>query len=194
MSFKKELAFFLYDNQIIKFGNFMLSSGYNSNFYVDVRMLYSYPNQFRKVVHRLLNIINDQIGFENFDCFTAIPTSGLILTSALAFESMKPLIYVRNDNKSHGTSKSIEGHTFHNMKTVIIDDVITTGKTIENNVRTLNKNNIIVTDICTIINRNTSHNEFIKSSKIPIHEVIHINEVFDYLNITDPRFGIGELR
>lgn len=194
MSFKKELAFFLYDNQIIKFGNFMLSSGMSSDFYVDIRMLYSYPNQFRKVVHRLLNIINDQIGLENFDCFTAIPTSGLILTSALAFESMKPLIYVRNDNKSHGTSKSIEGHTFHNMKTIIVDDVITTGKTIENNIKALNKNNIIITGIYTIINRSVSDNEFIKSSKISTHEVIHINEVFQYLNTTDPRFNIGKLR
>jgi len=194
MNFKKEIAFFLRDNNMIKFGNFRLSSGAVSNFYVDIRMLYSHTNQFRKMVHNLLGMIIDKIGLENFDCFTAVPTSGLVLTSALAFESMKPLIYVRNDNKSHGMSKSIEGNTFNNMKTVIIDDVITTGKSIENTIKALNKNNIIITDICTIINRSTKPNEFIKSEQILIHEVIHIKEIFQYIDITDPKFCTGKLR
>ncbi|NIU00007.1 MAG: orotate phosphoribosyltransferase, partial [Nitrosopumilaceae archaeon] len=61
------------------------------------------------------------------DSFVAVPTGGLIIASALAIETVKPLIYVRNKSKDYGTSKLVEGSTYPEMKVVIIDDVCTTG-------------------------------------------------------------------
>ncbi|MCY3854589.1 MAG: phosphoribosyltransferase family protein [Thaumarchaeota archaeon] len=183
MCFKKELALFLHDNDMIKFGNFKLSSGNVSNFYLDMRMLYGYPQQFYKITQRLLKMIINKTGLGNFDCITAIPTSGLIITSALALESMKPLIYVRNYKKKYGMSKQIEGKMSKNVRTVIIDDVMTTGESIEKCIKMLRKNSIIVTDIYIIVNRNSKPNKFIESEKICIHEVIHVDEIFKFLNI-----------
>ncbi|MEK6956445.1 MAG: orotate phosphoribosyltransferase, partial [Thermoproteota archaeon] len=109
MGFVKEFAVFLHQNDAIKFGDFTLSSGKKSSYYVDLRVVPSFPHQFRKMVKGLQALISDQIGYDNFDCLASVPTGGLVIASALAIETVKPLVYVRSQPKEHGTSKSIEG-------------------------------------------------------------------------------------
>jgi len=57
MEFVKEFAIFLHQNDIIKFGDFTLASGKNSSYYIDLRLVPSYPHQFRKMVKNLQNLI-----------------------------------------------------------------------------------------------------------------------------------------
>ena len=59
MEFVKEFAIFLYKNNIIKFGNFTLASGKNSPYYIDLRLVPSYPHQFRKMIKNLQNFFGD---------------------------------------------------------------------------------------------------------------------------------------
>jgi hypothetical protein len=47
---RKEIVTFLFDVNAIKLGNFTLSSGNHSNFYIDLRVLQSYPLFFRKTI------------------------------------------------------------------------------------------------------------------------------------------------
>ena len=109
MEFVKEFTTFLYKNDIIKFGDFTLTSGKNSSYYIDLRLVPSYPHQFRKMIKNLQNLIIEKTGLDNFDSLASVPTGGLVVASALAIEVVKPLIYVRNKPKEHGTTKSIEG-------------------------------------------------------------------------------------
>ena len=67
MEFVKEFATFLLQNDALKFGDFTLSSGKSSSYYVDLRLVSSFPHQFRKMVKNLQDLISDEIGFENFD-------------------------------------------------------------------------------------------------------------------------------
>ena len=109
MDFVKEFSIFLFENKIIQFGDFTLASGKKSSYYVDLRLVPSYPHQFRKMVKHLQNEIIDKIGLENFDSIVSVPTGGLVIASALAIETVKPLIYVRSKPKDYGTTKSVEG-------------------------------------------------------------------------------------
>ena len=99
MEFVKDFATFLHQNEAIKFGDFTLSSGKKSSYYVDLRLTSSYPHIFRKMIKQLQQRISDEIGFDNFDSLVTVPTGGLVVASALAFETLKPLVYVRNKPK-----------------------------------------------------------------------------------------------
>ena len=181
MEFVKEFAIFLYKNNIIRFGNFTLASGKNSSYYVDLRLVPSYPHQFRKMIKNLQNLIVEKTGLDDFDCLASVPTGGLVVTSALAIEIVKPLIYVRSKPKEHGTTKSIEGKISAGMKAVMIDDVMTTGTSVLNGINQLKKAGLLVSDLYVIINRLEGGDKALSDIGVQTHQLTDILEITDIL-------------
>ena len=181
MEFVKEFAIFLYKNNIIRFGNFTLASGKNSSYYVDLRLIPSYPHQFRKMIKNLQNLIVEKIGLGDFDCLASVPTGGLVVTSALAIEIVKPLIYVRSKPKEHGTTKSIEGKISAGMKVVMVDDVVTTGTSVLNGINQLKEAGLLVSDLYVIINRLEGADKALSDIGVQTHQLTDILEITDIL-------------
>ena len=181
MEFVKEFATFLYKNDVIKFGNFTLASGKDSSYYIDLRLVPSFPHQFRKMIKNLQNLIIKKIGLDDFDCLASVPTGGLVVTSALAIEIVKPLIYVRNKPKEHGTTKSIEGKTSAGMKVVMVDDVMTTGTSVLNGIKQLKESGLSITDVFVIINRLEGADKVFSDMGIQIHQLTDILEITNIL-------------
>ena len=181
MEFVKEFAIFLYKNNIIRFGNFTLASGKNSSYYVDLRLIPSYPHQFRKMIKNLQNLIVEKTGLDDFDCLASVPTGGLVVTSALAIEIVKPLIYVRSKPKEHGTTKSIEGKISAGMKVVMVDDVMTTGTSVLNGINQLKEAGLLVSDLYVIINRLEGADKALSDIGVQTHQLTDILEITDIL-------------
>ena len=181
MEFVKEFAIFLHKNNIIRFGNFTLASGKNSSYYVDLRLIPSYPHQFRKMIKNLQNLIIKKTGLDDFDCLASVPTGGLVVTSALAIEIVKPLIYVRSRPKEHGTTKSIEGKISAGMKVVMVDDVVTTGTSVLNGINQLKEAGLLVSDLYVIINRLEGGDKALSDIGVQTHQLTDILEITDIL-------------
>ena len=181
MEFVKEFAIFLYKNNIIRFGNFTLASGKNSSYYVDLRLIPSYPHQFRKMIKNLQNLIVEKTGLDDFDCLASVPTGGLVVTSALAIEIVKPLIYVRSKPKEHGTTKSIEGKISVGMKVVMVDDVMTTGISVLNGINQLKEAGLLVSDLYVIINRLEGADKALSDIGVQTHQLTDILEITNVL-------------
>ena len=181
MEFVKEFAIFLYKNNIIRFGNFTLASGKNSSYYVDLRLIPSYPHQFRKMIKNLQNLIVEKTGLDDFDCLASVPTGGLVVTSALAIEIVKPLIYVRNKPKEHGAAKSIEGKTSAGMKIVMVDDVMTTGTSVLNGIKQLKETGLSISDVYVVINRLEGADKALGDIGVQIHQLTDILEITNIL-------------
>ena len=181
MEFVKEFTIFLYKNNIIRFGNFTLASGKNSSYYVDLRLIPSYPHQFRKMIKNLQNLIVEKTGLDDFDCLASVPTGGLVVTSALAIEIVKPLIYVRSKPKEHGTTKSIEGKISAGMKVVMVDDVMTTGTSVLNGINQLKEAGLLVSDLYVIINRLEGGDKALSDIGVQTHQLTDILEITDIL-------------
>ena len=181
MEFEKEFAIFLYKNNIIRFGNFTLASGKNSSYYVDLRLIPSYPHQFRKMIKNLQNLIVEKIGLNDFDCLASVPTGGLVVTSALAIEIVKPLIYVRSKPKEHGTTKSIEGKISVGMKVVMVDYVVTTGTSVLNGINQLKEAGLLVSDLYVVINRLEGGDKTLSDIGVQTHQLTDILEITDIL-------------
>ena len=181
MEFVKEFATFLHQNDIIKFGEFTLASGKQSSYYVDLRLVPSYPLEFRKMVKFLENEIEQDIGLDNFDSIVSVPTGGLVIASALAIETVKPLIYVRSKPKDYGTSKSVEGKIHDGMKVVMIDDVATTGGSVVNAIKSLKEVNISVKDAYVIVNRMEGADEALLELGVKIHSILNILQITEAL-------------
>jgi len=181
MEFVKEFATFLHQKGIIKFGDFTLASGKHSSYYVDLRLVPSYPIEFRKMVKYLENQIGEDIGLDNFDSIVSVPTGGLVIASALAIETVKPLIYVRSKPKDYGTSKSVEGKIQDGMKVVMIDDVATTGGSVVNAIKSLKEVNIPVKDAYVIVNRMEGADEALLELGVKMHSILNILQITEAL-------------
>ena len=177
MDFVKEFSTFLFENKIIQFGDFTLASGKKSSYYVDLRLVPSYPHEFRKMVKHLQNEIINDIGLDNFDSLVSVPTGGLVIASALAIETVKPLIYVRSKPKDYGTSKSIEGKIREDLKVVMIDDVATTGGSVLNGIKSLQDAKIIVKDAYVIVNRMEGADEALKKQGVTLHSIANVLQI-----------------
>lgn len=177
MEFVKEFATFLHQSGIIKFGDFTLASGKKSSYYVDLRLIPSYPHQFRILIKYLQNDITENIGLSNFDSFVSVPTGGLVIASALAMETVKPIIYVRSKPKDYGTSKSIEGLIREGMSVLMIDDVATTGGSVVNAIKLLKEANIKVTDAFVIVNRMEGADEALKELGVKLHSITNVIQI-----------------
>ncbi len=177
MDFVKEFSTFLYENKIIQFGDFTLASGKKSSYYVDLRLVPSFPHEFRGMVKYLQNEIIKDIGLDKFDSLVSVPTGGLVIASALAIETVKPLIYVRSKPKDYGTSKSVEGKIRDGLKVVMIDDVATTGGSVVNGIKSLKDAKVEVKDAYVIVNRMEGADEALKEQGVNLHSIATVMQI-----------------
>ena len=181
MGFVKEFATFLYEKKIIRFGDFTLASGKKSPYYIDLRLVPSFPHEYRKMIKELQNLIAEDVGFENFHSLVSVPTGGLVVAASLAIEIVKPLIYVRKRAKEHGTSKAVEGVTCHDMKLLMIEDVVTSGGSVINAIKSIKEEKMVIADAYAIVDRMEGAAQALQAEGVKLHSLLTINDITQIL-------------
>ena len=126
----KQIGLMLVRNESIKFGDYTLSSGKKSPYYIDLRQTISSPNTMDWISNSLVRIIINEIGRKKIDKILGVPTAGVPFATMVSQKLALPLIYYRKARKEHGVRKKIEGSLERNDRVLIIDDLITTGESV----------------------------------------------------------------
>lgn len=180
-NFVLEMALFLLKSDSLKFGLYTLASGKQSPYYIDLRILQSFPRYFRLTIIALRDLISREIG-SDFDSLGSIPTSGLIFASALGYEMLKPLIYVRKESKMYGRRKMVEGYLRPGEKVLLVDDVATTGTSLSNTIKVIRENGAIVKDAVAIISRLEGAEEKLQKMGVRLIAIATINDLINALH------------
>lgn len=102
------------------------ASGWHSPIYCDNRKILSYPHIRDYVKSELANMVLDE--FPEAEAIAGVATAG-IPHGALAADLLRlPFVYVRSKAKGHGLGNQIEGALLPNQKVVVIEDLVSTGK------------------------------------------------------------------
>lgn len=105
---------------------FTWASGWKSPIYCDNRKILSHPHERDYVKSELANTILDHFG--DAEVIAGVATAG-IPHGALAADLLKlPFVYVRSKPKEHGMGNQIEGDMKAGQKVVVIEDLVSTGK------------------------------------------------------------------
>ena len=105
---------------------YVWASGWNSPVYCDNRKVLSYPHVRDFVKSELANMVLEQ--FPDAEVIAGVATAG-IAHGVMAADLLKlPFIYVRSKPKEHGMGNQIEGVLEAGKKVVVIEDLISTGK------------------------------------------------------------------
>ncbi len=177
--FVLQFASFLLKSNSLRFGVFTLASGKQSAYYIDLRVLPSFPGYFRLGISALKDMVTEKIG--RFDAFASVPTSGLVFGSALAYEMNKPFIYVRKEPKAYGINKIIEGFLEPGSKIIIVDDVATTGTSLSSAVEIIRANSGIVEDVVALVDRHEGAEDKLKKMGVKLSAVTGINDIVNAL-------------
>lgn len=107
---------------------YMYTSGIQSPIYTDNRLLISYPTEWEYIIDSFANIIVNEIGVQNIDIIAGIATSAIPHASYLAEKLGLPMVYVKPTADEHGKRRKIEGRVGPGDKVLIIEDLISTGR------------------------------------------------------------------
>lgn len=177
MESKKEFFLECYKLGIIKFGRFTLKSGIESPFYVDLRPLASDP----KILKNLANYLLDMLPLDNFDLICGVPYAALPMATAMSLESYIPLIIKRKEAKEYGTKKMIEGIYQKGQNCLLVEDVITSGKSLIETIAEIEQEDIKVADIVVVLDREQGGKQLLESRGYRVHTLFNISEVCNIL-------------
>jgi uridine monophosphate synthetase len=173
---------------ILKYGEFTLKSGLISNYYCDFRTLISYPN----ILKSIYKLIPDFM-FENIDLVCGVFFGGMPLANLISFERNIPQIFVRDNEKTYGTKKQIEGNFIEGQTVLLVEDVITTGSSVLEKIKILEKYGLKVI-VLTILNRNENLNkinDYVINSILPLNLIINNNSFNDFTNLQNKLYKLA---
>ena len=107
---------------------FKLSSGFLSPSYIDCRKIIAYPSAFKEITDMMIDIIKSEMVAQSPDYIIGGETAGIPFAAAIAEKMGLPLSYVRKKPKDYGKSKLIEGEILKDKNSLLVEDLMTDGK------------------------------------------------------------------
>ncbi|MCH1770761.1 MULTISPECIES: orotate phosphoribosyltransferase [Metallosphaera] len=162
--------------KLLLIGNFVLTSGKTSPYYIDLRRFPSYP-EFRQVVDEAIKKVEKV----DFDFVMGVATGGVPLASFLACRMGIPMGYVRVERKGYGTDKLVEGEVT-GRKVLVVDDVATTGGSLERASAEIVRSGGKVVGALVIVDREEGASEKLRSLGIDFISVFKISDILRSLS------------
>ena len=155
---------------------FIWASGWKSPIYCDNRILLSDPGSRNIIANYFTEIVNHK--YDGVEVIAGVATGAIGIGMLVAQKLNLPFIYVRPEAKKHGRKNQIEGKISENQKIVVIEDLISTGKSSLNAVKALRESNLEVLGMIAIFTYglNLSMENF-KKNKVDLDTLSDYNEL-----------------
>lgn len=168
----------LLDRQALKRGNFVLSSGKTSNYYLDGRVITLTPEGAYLAASIILEMVKDEkIDAIGGPTLGADPIVGSLACLSHLYEIPIKTFIVRKAAKAHGTQQQIEGPALaKNSRVVLVDDVATTGKALIEAKAVLDQMGVIVGKAIVIVDRQEGAAENLAKAGLKLESIFKIEE------------------
>jgi orotate phosphoribosyltransferase len=165
----------------LQFGAFRLTSGKMSPYYIDLRIVPSFPDAFQKICEFYVDFIKNEVQSKNFERIAGIPVAGIPFASLIAYSMKKPFLYIRKGVRLHGRQRRIEGILAPGDRVLLVDDLITTGISLGNAAKAISAEGGVVTDAAVLLDREEGGEEKLSKSGIRLHALLNVSEIVQKL-------------
>jgi len=166
----------------LEFGTFKLSSGRVTPYYLDLRLIPSFPDAFHRIIEFCATFVKHELHTQSFDKIAGIPIAGIPLASILAFQLDKPFLYVRQGVRLHGRKRRVEGVLISGDRVLLVDDLITTGLSLKRTATAIRSEGGIVEDAFVLLDREEGGAKRLAETDVKVHSLFKISGVAEELN------------
>jgi orotate phosphoribosyltransferase len=164
---------------------FKLKNGTQTHHYLDCRRMLLRPEDLRRAAKVVAGVIHANWEVK---CVAGVLTGAAPLVAALSLLEGWPGIWVREARKKHGTQTRVEMASrlsHHDLaKTVLIDDVSTSGRTLMDAVSILRENGCCIVGCVTLVDRGFGSREHLEEMDVPYCSVFTMDDI-QFLPETD---------
>lgn len=153
---------------------FLWASGWKSPIYCDNRIILSYPHIRNFVREQMSRQIEELYGKP--DVIAGVATGAIGIGMLVADYLNVPFVYVRPEAKGHGRQNQVEGQLITNQNVVVVEDLISTGKSSLNAVKALKEANVNIKGMIAIFTYDFDvAKENFKKEKMELHTLSDYN-------------------
>jgi orotate phosphoribosyltransferase len=163
---------------------FTWASGWKSPIYCDNRKTLSHPAVRTYIRQQFVHIINSEFGRP--DMIAGVATGGIAHGALVAHDLGLPFIYVRSESKGHGLKNQVEGDLTVGRSVVVVEDLVSTGKSSLNAVKALRDEGCEVKGMVSIFTYG-----FDESAKAFAKEKVKLSSLTNYSILLDQALRSG---
>ncbi len=173
-----EMALRLFELGAIRLGKFTLKSGMVSPIYVDLRLLISEP----KLLTLISAALHHQVLGHSFQRICGVPYTALPLATAISIRENLPMVLRRKEKKEYGTGKRIEGIFMPGEECLLVEDVVTSGQSLWETIRSLQEEGLRVSEALVVIDRGQGGVDYLKAQGIRVHALFTLPDLLALLH------------
>ncbi len=162
----------LEDCGAIKYGEFTLTSGKKSDYYVDIKLASTKPDILKEIASQMCDYVDG-------DKIAGMELGAVPIASAVSLEADLPFLMVRKEKKGHGTAGRIEGNYEEGDKVTVVEDVTTTGGSAVETVEVLRDVGVEVEKVLVVVDRKEGAEKRLKEVDVDLVPLITADELVD---------------
>jgi orotate phosphoribosyltransferase len=157
----------------IQFGHFVLTSGAESTYYIDIKKASTNPEILEEIAKQMSTYTAD------YDMLAGMELGAVPLVVALALRTRQPYVIVRKQKRNHGTGKQIEGIDVTGKKVLIIEDVTTSGGSVVETIEVIQNAGGIVDTVLVVVDRRDGALERIDAMGVSLIPLLSVDDILD---------------
>ncbi len=161
----------LQNSEALTFGDFTLTSGKKSSYYIDLKRALSDPKTLKLIVEVLA------LYTAGFQRLAGTELGAVPLLVALSLETGLPYVILRKEERSHGMGRSYEGEIQSGDRVLLVEDVATTGGTLRRAVAVLREHGAVVEDAVCVVNREEGADESMKDIGVELSALVGASDL-----------------
>ncbi|MCY4729839.1 orotate phosphoribosyltransferase [Natronomonas gomsonensis] len=166
----QELIDALRDAEAVKFGEFELSHGGTSEYYVDKYVFETDPHCLELIAEAFAERVGDSK-------LAGVALGAVPLVAATAVETGNPYVIVRKKAKEYGTGNQIEGDFEDGEGVVVLEDIATTGQSAIDAVEALRDAGAVVDRVLVVVDREEGARENLAEHDIELESLLTASEL-----------------
>ncbi len=157
-----DLAELLQECGAVQFGDFRLTSGRRSKFYVNLKLAATRPQILERIASEMVQLLPDKA-----EVIAGMELGAVPLAVALSLKTGLPYVMIRKSERVHGTGSRIEGELLGNV--IVVEDVATSGGSLVDAVEVIRRAGGTVERAIVVVDREEGAEQNLAAEGLQLH-------------------------